>query len=280
MSAARVVLVLIILALVGALFVPLPRTVRCEYELVPAGKVTVTAPFFGLLQQVAPAGPVEAGAVLARYDAAQLQDSRTSLEARRNLLLKRLESPTAPALLEAVREAERTLTQARKDLQATKKFKPYMRAVVHGAELKLAEAKEAAKPVPSAQLEEPLAKVNAELAALEERAAAEVISAPSAGVFTPSAKAGENATAKQVIGVLLVASTLTARVQLPPGETAKQGQLLTLIFPLARKTWALEQDGVVSIDLDNRDGALKPGAKGVCELEGEPRPLINHLVAP
>lgn len=272
-------LVLLIAVILGVFLAPLPRTVRCEYELVPAGKVPVTAPLDGVLLEVADAGAVDAGARLGRYDTSAWAQRRAELTAQRERLLKKLESPMAPELTEAVREAERRLKQARKDLARTTKFKPYMQAVVHGAELELAAAKEAAKPVPSAQLEEPLANLNAQLATLEEQEAASVLSAPGAGVFTPSVRAGENVTAKQRIGVLLDASTLEARVTLPAGEVAKQGRLLTLIFPLARKTWALEADGARSVEVDNRDGALKAGARGLCELEGEPEPLINRLVA-
>ena len=77
--------------------------------------------------------------------------------------------------------------------------------------------------------------------------------------------------------MLVDGSTLAARVTLPPGEVAKQGRRITLVLPFARKTWALTEDGangVATVEVDNRDGALEPGAKGVAELEGEPRPFF------
>ena len=282
MSPGRFVLTFVLLLALaggaGALLVPLPRTVRCEYELLAAGKTPVAAPLDGVLLEVADAGTVEAGATLARYDVSALELRRAAVTAQRDLLMKKLESPMDPELLEAVRTAERRAQQARSDWKAAKKqFKPSMTAVLKQAERQLAEAKEAAKPVPSAQLEEPLAKLNAELAALDEQQAASLVSAPVAGEFQPAVKAGDTVRTKQDLGVLVDASTLVARVTLPGGEVAKRGRLMTLVLPLARKTWALDADsvsGVATVELDNRDGALAPGATGVAELEGEPRPFF------
>ncbi len=283
MSLGRLVLVtlllLVIAGLLGAMFVPLPRTVRCEYELVPAGKFAVSAPYAGTLLEVADAGAVEDDAVLARYDLSKLEQRRVEIEAERQALVQKLEhEPIPPELLEAVTKAEENVKRAREDLaKASKKMKPYMTAVLGGRELELAKAKDAARPIPNAQLEEPLAKLNAELAQLSEQLAASTIDAPHAGAFSPSVKAEDTVTAKQVIGELIDSSTLLARVKLPDGEVAKKSRLITLIFPLARKTYALTEDGrdgFVSVEVINSDGALKAGAKGVAELEGEQRPYI------
>lgn len=283
MSFGRLVLVtLLLLAIAGllaAMFVPLPRTVRCEYELVPAGKFAVVAPYAGTLLEVADAGAVEDDAVLARYDLSKLEQRRVEIEAEREALVKKLEGePIPPELLEAVARAEANVKQAREDLsKASKKMKPYAKAVLGGRELELAKAKEAALPIPSAQLEEPLAKLNAQLAEISEQLAASTIDAPHAGAFSPSVKAGDTVTPKQLIGELIDSSTLLARVKLPDGEVAKKDRLLTLIFPLARKTYALTEDGkegFVAVEVINSDGALKAGAKGTAELEGEQRPYI------
>ena len=63
MSFGRLVLITLLLlaiaGLLGAMFVPLPRTVRCEYELVPAGRFAVVAPYEGVLSLVADAGAAE-----------------------------------------------------------------------------------------------------------------------------------------------------------------------------------------------------------------------------
>jgi len=192
--------------------------------------------------------------------------------------VKKLEGPVAPELLDAVVKAEERLKRERENLKkSSKQMKAYATVLVAHAENELAKAKEAARPIPSAQLEEPLSKLNGELAQLSEQLAANAIKAPHAGTFAPIAKAEDNVAAKQIIGELIDASTLLARVKVPDGERAKQGRLITVIFPLARKTYALTEDakeGFVSVEVINTDGALKAGAKGVAELEGEQRPLI------
>lgn len=282
MSSGRAALLfvslLVVAGLLGARFVPLPRTVRCEYQLVAAGRLPVSAPFDGVVLEVADAGAVEAGVPLARYDVSTHEERRAELERRRDELVSQLESPVAPELRAAVADAERAEKAARDALKkAGRGQRPAAQAELDRATRALAAAREAARPTPNAQLEGPLSEVNAQLAALAEQLEQNPLVAPRAGVFAPSVKPGDAVTAKQPLGELVEASTLMARVKLPDGEIARQGRVITLIFPLARKSWALTEDGrdgFVSVEVPNADGALKAGATGVAELEGEPRPLL------
>lgn len=270
---------LVLLGLAGALLVPWPRTVPSEYVLVPFQRVEVAAPREGVFTEVADAGVVKKGDVLARYDLAPLEAKKKSLQQQAAALQKQLEAPPNPDAASnlvkanaALKSAEAALKKAkgRKRVAAQKKVKAAQAAVAKAT---------AALPKDAAELEKPLAELNQVLESVDAQLAAPTVTAPVSGVFAPSAKVGETVPAHVAVGVVEDTARLKARVKVPSGEALKRGQVVELALPngVRRVTFDADaKDGVADAEFDNRTKPLAAGVKGTAEVEVEPKPLLRR----
>lgn len=273
-----IVLLLIIIATLVVLVLPMPRTVPTTYTLVPYAKVDVTAPREGSFTEVTAAGVVNKGAVLAKYDLAELEARKKELEKTIASLTRQLQAPPNPNAATNLVKADAALKAAKTALTKAKpKKKAAAQKKVKAAEVALEQAK-AALPKPAAELEKPLQEANLVLESVNSQIAQPTIVAPVMGVFTPSIEVGKTVTVGASIGGVEDSARLKAVVKVPEGETVLRGQVVALSLSKTKKRLAFDgdaKDGVAVAEFDNAKNDFKAGATGVAEIEGEPRPLVQ-----
>ncbi len=273
-----IVTLLLIIGAAVAILVPLPRTVVSDFVLVAHARVNVQAPREGVFTEVTPAGYVNKGATLARYDLAPLEAKKAQLEKQIASLTKQLHAPPNPNAATNLLKAEAALKAAK---TALGKARPAKKAAatkkVKAAEAALEKAK-AALPKPAFELEKPLAEANMVLESVTSQLAAPTVTAPLSGVFAPTAEVGKPIAAHDVIGTVEDSSRLKAQVTVPKDEPLTHGQVAVLLLPKSRKRVSFDGDassGIAEAEFDNAKGELKAGLKGTAEIEGAPRTLVD-----
>lgn len=274
------VLLLIIIGLAVALLVPMPRGVPSDFVLVAHTRIDVAATREGAFTEITPAGFVNKGATLAKYDLAPLEAKKAQLEKQIASLTRQLHAPPNPNAATNLLKAEAALKAAK---TALTKARPAKKAAaqkkVKAAEVALEKAK-AALPKPAFELEKPLAEVNMVLESVNSQLAEPYVVAPLNGLFAPSAEVGKTVSARDVIGTVEDSSRLKAQVRVPQGESIKRGQVAVLQLPKGKKRVSFDGDaksGVAEAEFDNTKGDLKAGLQGAAEIEGEPRTLVDSF---
>ncbi|MGV3623653.1 MAG: HlyD family efflux transporter periplasmic adaptor subunit [Archangium sp.] len=273
-----IIVLLIIVGALVALVVPMPRTVATTYTLVAHARVEVPAPREGVFVEVAAAGVVTKGTVLAKYDLAPLEAKKAELEKQIASLTKQLQAPPNPNAATNLVKAEAALKSATAALAKAKgKKKVAAQKKVKVAEVALAKAK-AELPKPAFELEKPLQEANMVLESVNSQLAEPNVVAPVSGVFTPAAEVGKVVPTGTSVGSIEDSSKLKAVVKVPEGETLKRGQVVTLMLPKGKKRVSFDADakgGVAEAGFDNAKGELKAGVTGNAEVEGTPAPLVK-----
>ncbi len=280
------------IALVGVLvlLVPMPRTVKSTFVLLPASTVELVAPRDGVIAELVSASgsTVGKGSIIAKYDVADAEKQVPELEKKLAALeqFKAAGGKPTPKAKAALTKAEGALKASEAALEkATKAAKGKTTPAVTAAQKKhdaaqaaLDTARAAVGPAPE-QLEPELTAAQAALTSLKAEIAAAVVLAPGSGVLTlEGLDKGATLKAGARLGVVDDVSKLRAQVKVPAGEPIKKGQGVELVFPTSRKhvLFGGEAKGdVAEGEIDNANGEFKAGTTGEADIEGEQRSVIG-----
>ncbi len=137
-------------------------------------------------------------------------------------------------------------------------------------------------PGPSAEAQAQAAKLAEELKQLKADVAAPELLAPAAGqVVEVSARPGQPVAQGAVVAKLADTSSLTAVIRLNSADARalKAGASAMLRLGAVNQKVTLDKvDGErAEATLDNKKGALKPGAEGEAELPGESKSIFGRM---
>lgn len=281
------VFVVIVVAIV--LLLPMPRTLKSTFVLVPFASVEVTAPRDGTIAEVvSPTGTTVArGAVIAKLDTSELDQQVAALEKQAATLEQQKAAKPNPKAKAAVTKAEGALKAATAALEkATKAAKGKKTPALAAAEKKKAAAEAALEKARAAagpagdEAGKLLTGVQEQLAALKKQLAEAVVLAPGSGLLSVSGlDKGASVKAGAKLGTVDDVSKLKARVKEPAGEPLKKGQAVELVLSSGKRRVLFDadgKDGVADAEFDNTKAPLAVGLTGEAEIEGEQRSLVSR----
>lgn len=276
-------LVVIVAAIV--LLVPMPRTVKSTFELVPAKRIEFVAPRDGVVAELLAqnGASVSLGAPLVKLDTSELDKQLATLIARQRELHRAMIAEPDPKAQAILAKADAAVTAATTALEKAKKGAA---PAVAEAEKKLAAAQEAAAKAraevgPSPEdAEREFAELQDKRLALEKQIADSTVLAPVSGVL---AIAGLDKGAAVKTGAKLGSvddhTRLKAHVKQPEGEPLKKGQGVELVLPGGKRRVTFDadaKDGFADSEFDNSKAPLAAGLSGEAAIEGEQRALLSR----
>ena len=283
-------LIFFILVVGLVLIVPMPHTVKSTFVLAPISVTELTAPRDGTIAElISTTGAVVArGALIARYDVAEVEKQLPELEKQLAALEKQTPTkpnPNAKANLAkaqaALKAADAALAKAKKTARGKKT--PAL-AAAEKKQKAASDALEKLKTAPTGLTRDELAK---QVAAAKEavvnakaQIAAGAILAPAAGVLTLIAlEKGRAVTKDTKIAMVEDIAKLKALVKVPNGEAVVKGQGVELLLPSGPKRVLFDADAkgdLAEAEFDNARGEFTVGARGEANIEGTQRSLVSR----